>query len=317
MTRTLLFSAAVLAAVSLVPTAWAEPDAPDTDPIHQVESPDDDGAGHRFESRPRLTRTILADDVRDLAQTRDALLDAEQALADAIDAEAPDEVIDRLQRQVASRRADLDEAKSDFDEERDQTRQAVEELSDDQVVAFNRSLNDTVSRRLPVDIDSEDIQRAVDESFDRHQIQFFTKSFEEKAKFQQKADRFHDRYDATGKEQFRTNAERARQQGHSQQQKFLAKVDGAERVEHQHGDLANAAQLAKHVARREARDTARAVARSAARDTARHSARRAGAADARGDDDRSHREARRVARAEARESAKNEGRGKGKGKKGD
>jgi hypothetical protein len=87
----------------------------------------------------------------------------------------------------------------------------VESLSDEQVFALNRSLNNAVNSGLNVQFEWDALQKVVDENYNKQQINALTKAFEEEAKFLAL-------YESTGNEKFNAKAE-------SQKAKFLAKID--------------------------------------------------------------------------------------------
>jgi len=64
----------------------------------------------------------------------------------------------------------------------------VEGVSEEQVFALNRSLNNAVSCGLLVDIDIEDLALIV--GANKLQINAFTQAFEQEARFLLKADKF-------------------------------------------------------------------------------------------------------------------------------
>ncbi|NIQ01877.1 MAG: hypothetical protein GWM98_16975 [Nitrospinaceae bacterium] len=89
------------------------------------------------------------------------------------------------------------------------------DLTDDQVVFLNRSLNNALKSGLQIDFTSEDnwdlISKIVEEDYNFRQIMFLTKALESEA-------RFHSIYDRTGNEFFLTKAA-------TEKNKFLSRID--------------------------------------------------------------------------------------------
>lgn len=91
----------------------------------------------------------------------------------------------------------------------------VANLSEEQVVALNRSLNNAVQQRLALKYDLEMLERIVVAQYSKQQINALTKALEEEAKLLA-------RYERTGDEKFLQQAE-------ARKEKFLAKADGFSR----------------------------------------------------------------------------------------
>lgn len=137
----------------------------------------------------------------------------------------------------------------------------VEKLSDEQVVAFNRSLNNAVKSGLPMEYDMELLEKAVEDNYDGRQINALAKALEENAKFMAL-------YEKTGNEKFQERAK-------SQKEKFLAKIEKfqgpGDSDDPQTGDLqdmanASAKATAKDMAQKAARNSAKQAAHEAAKD---------------------------------------------------
>ncbi len=248
-----------------------------------------------FSDRQLIIDTALADDASasaaadaQLADATDALADAQAALDAAIAAGATQAELDALTVLRDAAQLELDAAialVASFDAEAQAVADAVALLSDEQVVAINRSLNDSRHNGLVVDLDSAELLAILDGDYDARQIQALTKGLEEMARAEQLAARFEDQFARTGKEQFLDHADRALARGERQQEKFFAKID---RFEGNPG-LAAARDSALADARHDARETAKLEARAAARA-----------------------EARSVARAAAKEEALNAAKGRGR-----
>jgi hypothetical protein len=265
----------------------------------------------KFLDRDLLIDTLMRDDALQVDAARDARDAAQTALDDAIANEAPQEIIDDLEAQLMAAEGALTQEEMDFTAEQGAIQEQVDAMSDDQVIAMNRSLNNTLSNGLILMLDSEDVMRILDENFNAQQINAFTKAFEAEAIFLRQANMFEEKYDSTGKAQFLTNADRAVAKAATEKAKFLGKVDRfADPVVEPLPDdpmiqpLADdAALVASSDAKKEARRMASAVSRDAAKASARELSR--GAAKSR---------AREEAKQLAKEERGNAGRGLAKGK---
>lgn len=91
----------------------------------------------------------------------------------------------------------------------------VANLSEEQVFALNRSLNNAVQQRLALKYDLELLERIAVDQYSKQQINALTKALEEEAKLLA-------RYERTGDEKFLQQAE-------ARKEKFLAKADGFSR----------------------------------------------------------------------------------------
>lgn len=175
----------------------------------------------------------LATAESDLAATEAELADAQQAVDDA------QAVFDEKQGAVDAAQADVEAAAAvvqAIEDEIQATADLIGELSDEQVFALNRSLhNAIVTGLLPLDIDSEYLEAILSGEYDGPQINAFIKAYEEEARFQKLAARFHDKAEASGDDVFYQHEERALAKAASQKEKFL---ELAERLE---SNLARAA----------------------------------------------------------------------------
>lgn len=274
-----------------------------------------DGAdGRKFDSRERLVRTALLDDRADLAETRDALAAARAELEAAIAAGAPEDEIRELENEVERRAETLEAAQEDLRLERRRLERVVNALSDDQVFAFNRSLQNALASGLWVDLDSEGLIAALNEDYDKRQINAYTKALESDAKFTRKAESARAAYESTHDPELLRQAERFEAKAESQREKFLAKIERFDATSGERKVRDELHEEARTAAREEARNAARVEARRAAQEEARIAAREAGrdaARDAARDEAR--RGARDLARQEARSAAKQQGRRLAKG----
>ncbi len=264
-----------------------------------------------FLDRDLLVDTLMRDDVPAVEAALEARDAAQDALDEAIADEAPQMVIDELEEQLADAEGALIAQAEGFAEEQQAIQEQVEAMSDDQVIAMNRSLNNTLHNGLVPLIGSEDVMRILDEDFNARQINAFTKAYEAEAMFLRQSDKFEDKYDATGKAQFLTNADRATTKAATEKAKFLGKVDRfADPVVEPLPDdpmiqplVEEAVVAAARDAEKEARRMAREMSRAAAKESAKVLSK--GAAKA---------QAREEAKAQAKEERGNSGRGLAKGK---
>ena len=148
---------------------------------------------------------------------------------------------------------------------------AVDALSEDQVLALNRSLNnlnnDTFTAPSGFEFDGSEfvavefLGRVTGGDFNKQQITALTKALEEKIKFLFLAEK-------TGNDIFLEKAE-------SQEQKFLAKIDGFG-TSSLTGDAAtSSAKLAAKSAKKAAKQAAKSAAKSAAKNAAKKAAKKA------------------------------------------
>ena len=197
-----------------------------------------------------------------LADAEEALADAQTDLADAqaelADAQANGGDVAAAQAKVDAAQADVDAANANATAAQANIGGAtalVDQMSDDQVTALNRSLNNAVHNgSAPLVFDTALLQRIIDEGFGKQQIQALTQGMELHARFDAKADKFDAKGDAE-------HADAARERGEALQNKFFARLDDA---------TADAARDASREAAREAKRAAKEAAREAARDAHGH-----------------------------------------------
>lgn len=150
----------------------------------------------------------------------------------------------------------------------------VDSLSDEQVFALNRSLNNVAEKGLIAEFDMDMLERIVDEDFGKQGINALTKAMEEEAKFM-------GLYEQTGNEKFLERAE-------AQKEKFLGKVERVQvrdmakeqvrdesRLTLRGAAKSEAKAAAAETAKMLAREAAKAVAKDEARQAAKHAAREA------------------------------------------
>ena len=165
----------------------------------------------QFSSKESLTETLLADD-------KLAVTQAQTELDKAVASGASQQEIDALQLKVTTAGENLTSEQTAITEQ-------VAQLSDDQVIALNRSLNNAVSSQLNVNIDSAQIQSILDGNYDNKQINALTKALEEEAKFTGLSGKFEQKYEETGNEKFLDHSERMLDKADTQKEKFLGKIE--------------------------------------------------------------------------------------------
>lgn len=232
---------------------------------------DDDSGDEesKFDSRERLERTVLLQDRQDFADAKESLETAQDLLKRAEDAGADQEIIDRLEGEVDRRQGAFDDERLALGEETERVRELIDDLSDDQVFAYNRALNNTISNKLVWHLDDDTLKRSLGADLDSHQINALTQALEQEARFDLKADHFRDLADETGKDHFYAQARRAATKADSQRKKFLDKVRDEHTVTLPEDEVTlpkgEARELSRNVARNEARQMARSMARTEAK----------------------------------------------------
>lgn len=253
----------------------------------------EDDSEAKFTSDELLIETFLADESQDIKDAEDAVAAAEDAVTaanDAVTAAAADsqELADAQQaltdaeQDLTDAQGDLEQTILDVDEETALVTELVGQLSEEQLFAFNRSLNNSLHNVFPVELDADILQAAIDGEYDKRQINFLTKAYEEEAKFLSLAEKFDAKAEESGDDKFLEQAERMRERAESSKEMFLARIDhdSLNRVRQDVADneasLAHAEGHPSHEAAREAAHEARSAAREAAheaREVARESAR--------------------------------------------
>jgi hypothetical protein len=263
----------------------------------------------KFDSRVRLTRTVLFGDREEIRDLNESLERSEALLQRAIDADAEQDLIDRIQAEVDRNQIALDDAITD----RDHVKELIADLSPEQVFAYNRSLNNAIESGLLPYLDSDLLERSLGADLNRKQINAVTQALEQEARFAMKAERLRDRAEETGNDRLLAKADKMEDRGEAQKEKFLARVSGSADSDRTRSDLREEGRMqarvvAKNVAKQEARRTARENAREEARVASRDGS------EAREATRTAKREAIQLARATAREEARANGRGQAKRK---
>ncbi len=215
----------------------------------------------KFMDRDRLTETLMNDEQVDLnaaqatAESADTVLsDAEaelQKLNDKIAGLAADDptrsdlearataLSDHIENGLrpAANTADtaLSEAQSAYNDELAVVTTQVQDMPENMVIAFNRSLNNAVQQDLVVNIDLGDIQAAIDGNYDRQQITALTKALEEEAKFARRSQVLADKAAETGNDSTPDQNETASADRHDMTPAAQRVCDGSERQRQERG----------------------------------------------------------------------------------
>lgn len=244
--------------------------------------------------------SAIQDQIAGLSADDPSLTDL-QAQADALQ----DKIDNELSTALSEAQGELSETQAGFDAEQALLASEVDNLSGDQLFAFNRSLNNAVAQGLIVDLDAEDLQAAIDGDYDKHQINALTKALEEEAKFLSRADMFEQKAADTGDVKFLEKADKMRDRAEERKEHFLAKIEDDHDSDHDDAQAAKDARDAAKAANEAARETAkeqREIAREAAKDA--QEAAKEAAKEAREAAKEAAKEAQEAAREAAKDAAK-------------
>lgn len=233
----------------------------DTEPVEETTE-------RKFDSRERLTATLLGElekdgeegEIDDIVVEEDIPTETDEPVVEnsgdtesVVTAEA-DPTVDTEPFDVPA------DEPIDEPSESGQVTAFVDSLSDEQVFALNRSLNNVVNSELEIEYDMELLQKIVDEDYNKQQINSLTQALEQEARFLAK-------YEETGDDKFLAKAER-------QKEKFLVKTEffggmgemGMSEVMKESRQAAKIAVKEARMAARDATKEARMAARDAAKD---------------------------------------------------
>ena len=256
--------------------------------------------GKKFDDPVRLEETLIGWQEELVKTAEQDWKDAEEEL-DNSTADPDSDEYKALEQAVADAEETLAEAEDNLVKEKEILPEQIAELTEEQLFALNRSLNNATNNGLIVDLNSDYMQNLLDGNYNKQQINSLTKALEEEAKFDKLSDKFAAKYDLTGNDKFSDKADMMSLKGDRQKDKFLAKVDkfgsvDGDEVEHHnkvkksvHGSAknsvkdtaksnakdvakANAKGAAKANAKSVAKSNAKAVAKSRAKDNARNKA---------------------------------------------
>lgn len=276
--------------------AWAQEDIEEPTPP-AVEDPavieDETGeedTTEKFSSRERLVDTWLGispdSEAPDLSPLEQAVSDAQTALDSAAE-DISEEELASLNQALTDAQAALQAAQDEIaagQEAASEIEALVAELTDEQVFALNRALNNTLNSPFAPELTAEQLQQIIDGDYNKHQINAFTKALEEEAKFSSLAARFEAKAEASGNDNFLMQAERMQQKAETQSARFMAKVDGVSPSE---------------AAKNKAKENGKSVAKSAAKSLAKNQAKEA-----------SREAAKQLRKEQAKENAKEKSKGK-------
>ena len=251
----------------------------------------------KFDDPVRLEETLIGWQEELVVAAEQDWKDAEKALADANADGAPQEEIDALKDNVTEAEKTFAEAEDNLAKEKEILPEQVADLTEEQLFALNRSLNNATNNGLIVDLDSEYMQDLLDGNYNKQQINSLTKALEEEAKFDKLSDKFASKYDATGNDKFLDKADMMSLKGEGQKDKFLAKVDkfgSGDEVEHQDKAKKSVRDSAKNSAKDTAKSKSKDAAKSKSKDAAKSKSK-----------DIAKSNAKAVAKSKARENARN------------
>ena len=251
-----------------------------------VEITDD---GRKFDDSQLLKETLIGWQKEEVIDAKQDVKDAYEALKNA-DPNDPDEIAE-LKKNLTDAKNTLSDTVADFKKEKRRLTKQVNKLSDEQVFALNRSLNNAVNNGLIVDLNSDYMRALLKGNYNKQQINSLTKALEEEAKFEKLSDKFTSKYDYTGNEKFMDKADMMTDKGERQKDKFLAKIDKFDRDDFDEVEHHNKV-------RKAARDNAKSTVRDASKDSARKNAKKSAKNDAK-------KSAKNDAKESAKETAKN------------
>ena len=209
-----------------------------------------------FLDRDRLTEALMADELANLDATKQTLEKARTLLA-----AAEDELVDlngqiadlsgddparaRLEEKARALGARIEEqlrpsahdagilvhdAEITHEEELAIVSIQVKDMPEDTLIAFNRSLAKTLAQDLTVDLDSEEIQTALDGAYDKRQINALIKALAEETRFTNRARLFRQRAAETGDQRYLEKAEHMERRAEAQREMFLARIERYENI---------------------------------------------------------------------------------------
>jgi len=254
----------------------------------------DDMDSSNFSSKELLSETLLADDKLAVEQ-------AQGQLDQAIAAGATEEEINALQ-------TELDAANANLLAEETAIADQLTQLSDEQIFALNRSLNNAVNSQLNVNIDATNIQAIIDGNYDNRQINALTKALEEEAKFTALSGKFEQKYEESGNEKFLEHSERMLDKADSQKEKFLDKIEKFDKDDMiRDSALEEAKQQSKQAGKDSVHESMKEEAKNMAKETAKSVAKHSAKEDAKASaKDTAKQTAKQIVKEEGRQAAKHE-----------
>lgn len=228
----------------------------DTEPV-------EDSTERKFDSRERLIATLSGEfekESEENGETDDTVTEEDITETDGTVDNSGETGPDVTAETDPMDGEETGDEPADEPTETDQVATFVESLSDEQVFALNRSLNNAINSDLEIEYDMELLQKIVDEDYNKQQINSLTQALEQEARFLAK-------YEETGDDKFLFKAER-------QKEKFLAKAEwfggmGEMGMSEIMKESRHAAKVAVKEARMAAKDATK-EARMAARDAAKN-----------------------------------------------
>jgi len=249
------------------------------------------GEETKFNDRELLAQTLLGE----FESTSDAENSVTEAKTQVEDAKGALETAEKsgIEEDIISAKSELKNAEESLVKAELSLSVAVqaekifneELLTEEEVIALNRSLNNAINNGLIDTVDTQSILDAVvDGDLNKQQVNALTKAYEEEAKFQKLANKFELKAEESGNDKFLNQAERMENKASFQKNKFLSKVDRFSAID---GDSAvavkgfskkvgkdriNDKSLIKGTAKRVAKGAAKEAAKSAAKGQAKQNA---------------------------------------------
>ncbi len=229
-------------------------------------------SGSKFYSRTLLSETLLAG----LPTEEPSAENPDEPVGDEVSNNDPGTVVDEpVVVENEDQEIPPDERVAAF----------VESLSDEQVFALNRSLNNAVNSGLPMVYDMQILEKIVENGYGKKEINAITKAFEQEARFTALAEK-------TGNEKFLDKAL-------AEKNKFLRKADSTLVTEEvQESAQETVSESVKYSAKQATKNSAQENAMGTAKDMAKDSAKLAAKEAAKN-------VAKEVAKESAKEAAKN------------
>ena len=267
--------------------------------------PEPELSGSKFYNRTLLSDTLLAG----LPYEEPPAEDPEEPVGDDVAVSDPETGSETPEGDTdAEAEVDADTPEGEFVENEvpemsDEERVAafVESLSDEQVFAMNRSLNNAIKSGLPMVYDMDLLEKIVENDYGKKEINAITKALEQEARFTALAEK-------TGNEKFLDKSL-------AHKNKFLRKADSSlvdeavqvsARQSAKESAKYSAKQASKHSAKMMAKQSAKESARQAAKETAKGVAKQAAKESAKqAAKDSAKLAAKEAAKSAAKESAKN------------
>jgi hypothetical protein len=189
-----------------------------------------DDTGSRFSDRQLLLDTFVGDAPERLTSAQQDMQTAqENADAAATDDTATPEEMTELEAELLEAQDALVAVEGEIQSLTD----LVAQMSDEQVFALNRSLNNSLASGLLLTLDAGLLQRVIDGDYDKQEVNALLQGLEQESRFLAKRDRFEERVAARGNEESSSQTDqmaRMEAKAETQKTKFFAKIDDPDPV---------------------------------------------------------------------------------------